>query len=60
LTVRPNTERPITITTGTNNLIGMDLPRLESEIVAILDGDAKQGSLPDLRDGRPRSASSKS
>jgi UDP-N-acetylglucosamine 2-epimerase (non-hydrolysing) len=39
LTVRENTERPITITHGTNRLIGRDLDKLRLEARRILDGD---------------------
>jgi UDP-N-acetylglucosamine 2-epimerase (non-hydrolysing) len=37
LTVRENTERPITITHGTNQLVGRDLQKLRSAATAILD-----------------------
>ncbi len=52
LTLRPNTERPITVTQGTNLLIGNDLELLRREVRAVLAGQAKQGSIPDLWDGR--------
>jgi UDP-N-acetylglucosamine 2-epimerase (non-hydrolysing) len=39
LTVRENTERPITIEQGTNQLVGRDLQRLRAEAEAILRGD---------------------
>ncbi len=51
LTLRENTERPITVTQGTNILVGSDLKRLESEIELILDGRGKRGSRPSLWDG---------
>ena len=51
LTLRSNTERPATVTLGTNVLIGQDLGRLRSELVKILDGKAKKGSIPPLWDG---------
>jgi len=52
LTVRSNTERPVTITMGTNTLVGQDSRKLASELSAILEGRAKQGSVPPLWDGR--------
>ncbi len=52
LTLRTNTERPVTVTMGTNILIGQDLGRLHSEVTKILEGNAKKGSIPPLWDGR--------
>jgi UDP-N-acetylglucosamine 2-epimerase (non-hydrolysing) len=55
LTLRSNTERPITVTMGTNILVGQlvshDSRKLVSELSAILDGRAKRGSVPPLWDG---------
>jgi len=51
LTLRSNTERPVTVTMGTNILIGQDLGRLNSELAKILQGNAKKGSIPPLWDG---------
>jgi UDP-N-acetylglucosamine 2-epimerase (non-hydrolysing) len=52
LTVRSNTERPITVTMGTNILVGQDSRKLAFELSAILEGRGKQGSVPPLWDGR--------
>jgi UDP-N-acetylglucosamine 2-epimerase (non-hydrolysing) len=52
LTLRENTERPVTVTTGTNSLVGQDLARLRSEATAILQGKIKAGAIPPLWDGR--------
>jgi UDP-N-acetylglucosamine 2-epimerase (non-hydrolysing) len=52
LTLRSNTERPITVTLGTNTLVGQDSEKLASELSAILEGRAKRGSIPPLWDGR--------
>ncbi|HZP63011.1 MAG TPA: UDP-N-acetylglucosamine 2-epimerase (non-hydrolyzing) [Terriglobales bacterium] len=52
LTLRDNTERPITVTCGTNTVIGHDRERLEREITRILNGRGKQGKPPDLWDGK--------
>jgi UDP-N-acetylglucosamine 2-epimerase (non-hydrolysing) len=51
LTLRSNTERPATVSLGTNVLIGQDLELLNSELLKILDGKAKKGSIPPLWDG---------
>lgn len=52
LTVRENTERPITVTVGTNVLVGQDVDRLRSEAVRVLRGGAKKGAIPALWDGK--------
>jgi len=52
LTVRNNTERPITVEVGTNQLIGHDMTRLQNEVARVLDGHAKRGAVPPLWDGR--------
>jgi UDP-N-acetylglucosamine 2-epimerase (non-hydrolysing) len=51
LTVRSNTERPITVTMGTNVLVGQDTDKLRIELSRILDGRAKSGAVPPLWDG---------
>jgi UDP-N-acetylglucosamine 2-epimerase (non-hydrolysing) len=52
LTMRPNTERPVTVETGTSTLIGSDPDKLRYHLVEVLDGKYKQGKCPDLWDGR--------
>lgn len=51
LTVRENTERPITVDLGTNILVGRDLARLRCEAERILAGQKKHGKIPPLWDG---------
>jgi UDP-N-acetylglucosamine 2-epimerase (non-hydrolysing) len=51
LTLRDNTERPVTISQGTNRLIGSDPARIRDEAKRLLDGDRKQATRPDLWDG---------
>jgi UDP-N-acetylglucosamine 2-epimerase (non-hydrolysing) len=51
LTLRANTERPVTLTMGTNVLVGDDLQRLQVEVTRILEGKAKVGGIPPLWDG---------
>ena len=51
LTVRNNTERPVTVTLGTNVLVGQESERLSAELAKVLAGKAKQGAIPPLWDG---------
>jgi UDP-N-acetylglucosamine 2-epimerase (non-hydrolysing) len=51
LTVRENTERPITVEIGTNRLVGRDPQRIRREVEMIVGGHAKQGKIPPLWDG---------
>ena len=51
LTLRDNTERPITVSMGTNTLVGHDYERLELEVQAVADGRGKRGRVPPLWDG---------
>ena len=51
LTLRDNTERPITIEEGTNLLIGSGADDVRNAALRILDGDAKRGRVPKLWDG---------
>jgi UDP-N-acetylglucosamine 2-epimerase (non-hydrolysing) len=52
ITIRENTERPITIDEGTNVLAGTDPHRIKEEAHRVLSGNAKIGRRPDLWDGR--------
>jgi UDP-N-acetylglucosamine 2-epimerase (non-hydrolysing) len=52
LTVRENTERPITVLQGTNVLVGRDPDKLRAEVSRILAGNAKKGTVPPLWDGK--------
>lgn len=52
VTLRNSTERPETITEGTNVLIGTDPSRLGPEIGKMVKRDWKKGSIPELWDGR--------
>ena len=51
LTLRYNTERPITITSGTNVLVGSDKERIINEARKRLNGLSPQYSIPPLWDG---------
>jgi UDP-N-acetylglucosamine 2-epimerase (non-hydrolysing) len=52
LTLRNSTERPKTITLGTNELIGNDLNKLKLSLEKIIAGDWKQGNIPPYWDGK--------
>jgi UDP-N-acetylglucosamine 2-epimerase (non-hydrolysing) len=52
LTIRENTERPVTITEGTNTLVGTSHARIVSEARKILHGEGKRGRVPKYWDGR--------
>lgn len=51
LTVRENTERPVTLEQGTNVLVGQNPKLLSREISKIITGECKKGSIPPLWDG---------
>lgn len=51
LTVRESTERPVTVITGTNVLVGRDMARLSEGIERVLSGHSKKGEIPPLWDG---------
>ena len=51
LTLRNNTERPVTVDLGTNVLVGQNMDKLRCELTKILDGNAKIGMVPPLWDG---------
>jgi UDP-N-acetylglucosamine 2-epimerase (non-hydrolysing) len=51
LTLRETTERPITVTLGTNVIIGRNMDLLRSAVRAVLNGDRKKGVIPPLWDG---------
>jgi UDP-N-acetylglucosamine 2-epimerase (non-hydrolysing) len=52
LTVRENTERPVTVSMGTNVLVGRDPGKLRQELAKVLAGEAKKGTIPPLWDGK--------
>jgi UDP-N-acetylglucosamine 2-epimerase (non-hydrolysing) len=51
LTLRDNTERPVTVTEGTNTLVGRDPVRIAAEVEQVLSGRTKAGRRPALWDG---------
>lgn len=52
MTLRDNTERPETITIGTNELIGTDPKAIRPAMEKLFSGAWKKGGIPDLWDGK--------
>ena len=52
MTLRDNTERPETITTGTNELLGTNPKALKPAMEKLLAGNWKTGGIPEMWDGR--------
>jgi UDP-N-acetylglucosamine 2-epimerase (non-hydrolysing) len=51
LTLRTTTERPITVTQGTNRIVGLDADRIAAAWGSLRRGDWPKGHLPELWDG---------
>ena len=51
LTMRENTERPITVEQGTNTMVGRDIAAIRHHAAEILAGRSKSGRVPELWDG---------
>jgi UDP-N-acetylglucosamine 2-epimerase (non-hydrolysing) len=52
LTMRFNTERPVTITEGTNRLVGNRREKILEAAAEVLEGRFPQGRIPELWDGK--------
>jgi UDP-N-acetylglucosamine 2-epimerase (non-hydrolysing) len=52
LTMRENTERPVTVLKGTNYLVGRDKNKISNLIDCILADKTKEGEIPEFWDGR--------
>lgn len=52
LTLRENTERPITVENGSNTVVGRNRQAILREVDAILAGGGKRGRIPELWDGQ--------
>lgn len=55
LTIRENTERPITVDVGTNTLVGVDRDRIVSQARRVLRDGVPTSQIPDLWDGNAAS-----
>jgi UDP-N-acetylglucosamine 2-epimerase (non-hydrolysing) len=52
ITLRENTERPITVNQGTNTIVGTDTDKILSTTRSILKRQGKAGRVPELWDGK--------
>jgi len=52
LTLRPNTERPVTVTEGTNTLVPFEVDIIKNFVSQIESGIYKKGKVPKLWDGK--------
>jgi UDP-N-acetylglucosamine 2-epimerase (non-hydrolysing) len=52
LTLRPSTERPVTVTEGTNTVVGTDAAKILAAADEILQGERGEPRRPELWDGR--------
>jgi UDP-N-acetylglucosamine 2-epimerase (non-hydrolysing) len=52
ITLRHNTERPITCTVGTNVIVGNDPAEIRRHMMRVLSGQARRGRVPEKWDGR--------
>jgi UDP-N-acetylglucosamine 2-epimerase (non-hydrolysing) len=52
MTLRENTERPVTIECGTNVLVGLSEKRIVAEALTIVNGKGKKGGIPEGWDGQ--------
>jgi len=52
MTLRENTERPITVESGTNTVVGTDPEKITAAVGSALRGGGKRGRVPELWDGR--------
>ena len=52
LTMRENTERPITVEQGTNTMVGCDAQAIRRGVAEVLAGHGKRGRVPEYWDGR--------
>jgi UDP-N-acetylglucosamine 2-epimerase (non-hydrolysing) len=52
LTLRNNTERPVTVSNGTNRLVGQDPEAIWAAAVDVLDGPRVAGNVPEYWDGQ--------
>ncbi len=51
LTLRRNTERPVTVTNGTNRLVGTSLEEIRKAVAEISRGNLRRRRVPELWDG---------
>lgn len=52
ITLRENTERPITVDQGTNTVVGTDVDKIMTSYLDVLETGGKAGRVPELWDGK--------
>ena len=52
VTLRNNTERPVTVEQGTNTIVGQDRAHILAVVNDVLDNGGKKGRVPELWDGK--------
>jgi len=52
ITMRNNTERPVTVEVGTNRITGTNIEEVKKSVYEVLNGNIKKGSIPELWDGK--------
>ncbi len=52
LTMRENTERPITCEIGSNTMVGSDFEKIETHLDDVMNGNYKKWEIPELWDGK--------
>jgi UDP-N-acetylglucosamine 2-epimerase (non-hydrolysing) len=52
ITLRDNTERPVTVDQGTNTIVGQDRGKIIAVVQEVLQNGGKSGRVPELWDGR--------
>lgn len=52
MTLRKNTERPVTVTVGSNYLVGIEPHDILTTAAAIISGKTKKTAIPEMWDGR--------
>jgi UDP-N-acetylglucosamine 2-epimerase (non-hydrolysing) len=52
LTMRPNTERPVTVEVGSATIVDLDPDLVEQKTLEVLEGRYKTGQVPELWDGK--------
>jgi len=52
ITVRENTERPVTVWEGTNEIVGLDMDKLKHYSGKAIRNEWKESKIPDFWDGK--------
>ena len=52
ITLRNNTERPVTVEQGTNTIVGQDRAQILAVVNDIMNNGGKRGRVPELWDGK--------